>query len=409
VVLFVSSRNIGFYIAPRLRRVNAATLPARAALLQGADEKEGARLPGIITADRAVPGVSNARRAGRRTAAGRCSAPRWPGEHLSAVDVLGIRLLGVNAQTLHKLLLSAVIVVVAIVVRLGLRKLEGALDVEASKRVIWTEKTIRLLVGAAAVFFIASIWFEDAHNLAIFSGLVAGGLAIASQRVLQAIAGFFVIVFGRAFNLGDRIEMGGVRGDVIDIGLLKTTVMEMGIPAKVQPDPSHWVAARQYTGRVVTVVNSEVFEKPVFNYSRSFDFVWDEISLPIKYGTDLRVVEHVALDATRPLTADIVREAEQQLEKIKHRYILGGAADLEPRTYVRLTDNWVEVTVRFIARPAGVRELKDRISRRLLSGLQSAGLEIASSTFEIVGLPTLPVRVEGVPDEGEETQASDIQ
>jgi small-conductance mechanosensitive channel len=323
--------------------------------------------------------------------------------------VLGIRLLGINAQTLHKLLLSVFVVVVAIVVRLGLRKLEGALDVEASKRVIWTEKTVRLLVGAAAVFFIASIWFEDAHNLAIFSGLVAGGLAIASQRVLQAIAGFFVIVFGRAFNLGDRIEMGGVRGDVIDIGLLKTTVMEMGIPAKVQPDPSHWVAARQYTGRVVTVVNSEVFEKPVFNYSRSFDFVWDEITLPIKYGTDLRVVERIALDATRAMTADIVRDAEQQLDKIKHRYILAGAADLEPRTYVRLTDNWIEVTVRFIARPAGVRELKDRISRRILSGLQSAGLEIASSTFEIVGLPTLPVRVEGVPDEGEETQASDIQ
>jgi hypothetical protein len=123
----------------------------------------------------------------------------------------------------------------------------------------------------------------------------------------------------------------------------------------------------------------------------------------------LRVVERIALDATRAMTADIVRDAEQQLDKIKHRYILAGAADLEPRTYVRLTDNWIEVTVRFIARPAGVRELKDRISRRILSGLQSAGLEIASSTFEIVGLPTLPVRVEGVPDEGEETQASDIQ
>jgi small-conductance mechanosensitive channel len=325
------------------------------------------------------------------------------------VEVLGIRLLGVNLQTLHKLLLTAIIIAIAVVVRLGLRKIETALDVDASKRIIWTEKAIRLLVGAAALFFIASIWFEDAHNLALFSGLVAGGLAIASQRVLQAIGGFLVIVFGRTFNLGDRIEMGGVRGDVVDIGLLKTTVMEMGIPAKVQPDPSHWVAGRQYTGRVVTVVNSEVFEKPVFNYSRSFDFVWDEIELPVKYGTDLHVLERIVLDAARALTSDIVRDASQQLEKVKHRYVLAGSADLEPRTYVRLTDNWIEVTVRFIARPSAVRELKDRMSRRILGGLQGAGIELASATFEIVGLPPLPVHVEGIPDDGEETQASDIQ
>jgi small-conductance mechanosensitive channel len=330
------------------------------------------------------------------------------GAHFAGVELLGIRLLGVNAQTAHKLLLTAVVILLAVAVRLALRQLESALDVEVSKRIIWTEKTVRFVVGGAAVFLIASIWFEDPHNLAVFSGLVAGGLAIASQSALQAVAGFFVIVFGRAFNLGDRIEMGGVRGDVIDIGLLKTTVMEMGVPAKVQPDPSHWVAGRQYTGRVVTVVNSAVFEKPVFNYSRNFDFVWDEIDLPVKYGTDLRVLERIVLDATRSLTGDIAREAAAQLEKVKDRYILAGAADLEPRTYVRLTDNWIEVTVRFVARPAGVRELKDRISRRILSGLQSAGIELASATFEIVGVPPLPVHVEGIPED-EETQASDIQ
>jgi small-conductance mechanosensitive channel len=230
----------------------------------------------------------------------------------------------------------------------------------------------------------------------VFSGLVIGGLAVASQKLMQAVAGFFVIVFGKTFNLGDRIEMGGVRGDVLDIGLLKTTVMEMGVPESQQPDPKHWINARQYTGRIVTVVNSEVFEKPVFNYSRQFDYLWDEIQLPLKYDVDLRAAERIALEAVRSATEEITREAREVLQKMKDKYLIR-ESELVPRAFIRLTDNWIELSVRFIARPFGVRELKDRISRRLLTALQDEGIQIASTTFEVVGLPT--VRLEATAEE----------
>jgi small-conductance mechanosensitive channel len=312
------------------------------------------------------------------------------------VELFGVHLLGLNADVLRKLILSGVIVVAAIVARLALRKIEDALHRQVSRRAIWTEKALRILVGLAAILVLGSIWFDNPHNVAVFSGLVVGVVAVASQKLMQAVAGFFVIVFGKTFNLGDRIEMGGVRGDVLDIGLLKTTVMEMGVPESQQPDPKHWINARQYTGRIVTVVNSEVFEKPVFNYSRQFDYLWDEIQLPLKYDVDLRTAERIALDAVRSATEDIVSEARGALQNIEGKYLIR-ESELAPRAFIRLTDNWIELSVRFIARPFGVRELKDRISRRLLTALEDEGIQIASTTFEVVGLPT--VRLEATAEE----------
>lgn len=94
------------------------------------------------------------------------------------------------------------------------------------------------------------------------------------------MAGYVLILRGSTFNVGDRIVMGGVRGDVIALGFMQTTIMEMGQPPPVQSaDPAMWVKARQYTGRVVTVSNLEVFDEPVFNYTREFPYLWEEITV----------------------------------------------------------------------------------------------------------------------------------
>ena len=116
---------------------------------------------------------------------------------------------------------------------------------------------------------LVSVWFDDPTRLATALGLVTAGLAFALQRVITALAGYIVILRGKTFNVGDRITMGGVRGDVIALGFIQTTIMEMGQPPAVQnADPAMWVRARQYTGRVVTVTNDKIFTEPVYNYSR---------------------------------------------------------------------------------------------------------------------------------------------
>lgn len=292
---------------------------------------------------------------------------------------------------LRKLGFSALVLLIAGVARVLLHRLEDRGRVHLSVRTVWTRKFLGLGIGVIAAVLLGAIWFESGAHLATFTGLVGAGLAFASQQALLSLAAFFVITFGRVFNIGERIEMGGVRGDVVDIGLLKTTVMEMGVPEQLIPNPNHWVGARQYTGRLVTLTNSKIFDQPVFNLSRNFEFLWEELRIPLKYDVDLQLAERIVLDAVREATRDIHLRAHTELRRMRQRFLLQENANVEPHTYVHLTDNWIELAVRFVSPTHGIREIKDRLSRNVLYGFRQHGIEIASTTQEIVGFPRIKV------------------
>jgi small-conductance mechanosensitive channel len=155
-----------------------------------------------------------------------------------------------------------------------------------------------------------------------------------------------------------------------------------------------WVHSRQYSGRIVTISNDQIFEEPVYNYSRDFKYIWEEMHIPISYKDDWRRAEQILLEAVGQHTQEIQHLAGPDLQQLKDRYFVQ-EADLRPRVYVRLTDNWVELAVRFLCGTHDVRLLKDQISREVLNGLDAAGIGIASGTYDIVGLP--PIRVESLP------------
>jgi len=232
----------------------------------------------------------------------------------------------------------------------------------------------------------------NAHDLALFAGFTAVALAVAFRKPLHAFAGFLAIVLGRRFARGDRIEVGGLRGEVLRVGPLSTSLLE-----SPPGDAGRPADAGKPGGRIVTFSNSAVFDGPVFKDAEDFDYLFGEIALPLKYDVDLRTAERVCLEAARAATQEVVQEAKARLGTTRRSF---GAEDLEPRVYVRLTDNWIELSIRFLGRPSGVREMKDRISRRLLSAFGEEGISIASATFEVVGMA--PVRLEGgSPEEGD--------
>jgi small-conductance mechanosensitive channel len=310
-----------------------------------------------------------------------------------AVRIFGVTLVGVTAETGRKVLLSVAVIaglalsarVVEALVRLAL---PGESRVHGR---FYGRQAVRLAVAALGLLLLLSIWFDDPRRLTTAAGLVTAGLAIALQRVIIAFAAYFVILRGRIFRVGDRIVMGGVRGDVIGLGFLRTTIMEMGQPPPVRSDePAIWVEARQYSGRIVTVTNDKVFDEAVYNYTRDFPYLWEELRLPIPYTADRSEAERILLDAARAHTVKIAELSAGALRELRRRYFVD-SQDLAPRVYWRLTDNWLELTVRFVTREHGVREIKDAMSREILARLTAAGIQIPSTTFELTGLP--PVRV----------------
>ncbi|HEY0995268.1 MAG TPA: mechanosensitive ion channel domain-containing protein [Gemmatimonadaceae bacterium] len=314
---------------------------------------------------------------------------------LQGLQVFGVRLAGFNPATGRKVLLTlgfvAVLMGASYLLRLVLRLVLG--HVQEGRAAFWSRQGTQIVTALLLSLGLASIWFDDPARLGSFLGLLAAGVAIALQRVVTAFAAYLIVLRGRVYTVGDRITMGGVRGDVVALGFMQTTVMEMGEPPAVQgAEPPVWVHSRQYTGRLVRVTNDRIFDSPVYNYTREFPYLWEEIRLPVKYGADRRRAEEILLDAARRHTADVVAEATPALQRLRDRFTFKGEAGLDPAVYYRLTDNWLELTVRFVCREHGVRRLKDAISRDILEALEGAGLEVASATYEIVGLPPLELR-----------------
>jgi small-conductance mechanosensitive channel len=306
---------------------------------------------------------------------------------------LGINWVGISAENGKKLVLSLVFIVVVTLLRMTIRWLVGQVFSRTDNRMeqtrFWTRQGVSLLSAIVLVLGLLSIWLNDPARLATAFGLMSAGLAFALQQVITSFAGYFVILRGSTFTVGDRISMGGVRGDVMRLGFIQTTIMEMGQPPSVQSaDPAVWVKSRQFTGRIVTVTNSKIFAEPVFNYTRDFEFLWEEMMIPITYTEDRAKVEQILLEVAARHAIDpdkLDGSARQDL----HRKFGIEPLHMKPRVFFRITDNWLELNLRFVVDIHGIRDVKDAMSRDIVEAFDKEHIGIASATYDIVGFPAL--------------------
>ncbi|MBA3253500.1 MAG: mechanosensitive ion channel [Burkholderiaceae bacterium] len=324
------------------------------------------------------------------------------------MEFLGIKWVGLNAENGQKLLLSFVFIFAVLLfgafARWATRLVTSRTDHASEQTRFWTRQAISLVAAIVLILGLLSIWFNDPTRLTTAFGLMSAGLAFALQQVITAFAGYFVILRGATFTVGDRISMGGVRGDVLRLGFIQTTIMEMGQPPSVQAaDPAMWVKSRQFTGRIVTVSNARIFSDPVFNYTRDFPFIWEEMTIPITYKDDRRRVEEILLEAARRHGEDPAAIAADAKADLERRFSIV-AFDLKPRVFFRITDNWLELTVRFIVGTHRIRAAKDAMSRFIVDELDAAGIGIASATYDIVGFPAIEMRMPK--DDGDRARAS---
>jgi len=169
---------------------------------------------------------------------------------------------------------------------------------------------------------------------------------------------------------GDRIEVDGVSGDVIDIELMYTKLMEIGGDANYD----------QFTGKIMGIPNSFVLEKVVTNYSRDFAFIWEEMMLPITYSSNLKKATGIMEGAATRLTKQFVEKSKKQLKKMTYKYLLE-PRDVKPTVYVIPTDNWIELRLRFIVDAKHRRTHVDPVFKEILDKFQKAkDIRISSKT-----------------------------
>jgi small-conductance mechanosensitive channel len=307
-----------------------------------------------------------------------------------SVKLFGVTLIGATTENWHKLLLTIAFIVIAWAIAWALRHLLQLFigSRSGTRFQFWAKQGVGLAVAAIVVVGILSIWFDNPARLAGVLGLIGAGIAFALQRVITAIAGYFVILRGKTFNVGDRIVMGGVRGDVIGLSFMQTRIMEMGVSPKEEGDEPSWVRSRQFTGRIVTVTNDKVFDCPVYNYTHDFPYIWDEMSLPLRYQADRATAERVLLDSARTHALTEDRLGRDEVKRLEERFGIK-VGEIDPRVYWRITNNWLDLTVRFLGPDHGIRGIKDKITRDVLAAIEPAEIVIASERQEQVTGPNL--------------------
>jgi small-conductance mechanosensitive channel len=273
-------------------------------------------------------------------------------------------------------LVATAIVVVATAVLLGLAGRFAGWWLDDPYARFHARKLTRYAIFLVAIVALAVVWRSLAGNVGVILGFAAAGIAFAMQEVIGAIAGWFNVTSGRIYRIGDRIELGGVRGDVIDITLLRTKMLEIGSAT----DDKSWVKGRQHTGRIVAVSNKSTFTSPVYNFSAIFEFIWEELTVPIAYRSDWHTAEQIIKEEA--VAASASEGAKAAISAMERRYPIPHA-EVEPRVFVRATDNWMELSARFIVPVRGARTAKDEITRRIRERLDQAGIEIASETEEV--------------------------
>ncbi|ACB53922.1 unknown [Crocosphaera subtropica ATCC 51142] len=286
--------------------------------------------------------------------------------------------------TVEKLIEVAVgIVVIWILLRL-LRRFLGRYIKDADIR-YRTRKGITFMGYLLILLYTASVFSNSLGQLTVVFGVVGAGIAFAMQEIIVSFAGWIAISFGQFYKPGDRVLLGGIMGDVIDISILRTTLMECG----------DWVKADLYNGRIVRIANSFVFKEPVYNYSGDFPFLWDEIKVPVKYGSDYKLARQLLDNVVHEVVGDYVHFAQEKWEKMVRKYLIEDAR-IEPMVTLIANDNWVEFTIRYVVDYKLRRAKKDELFIRILEEIDKTEgkIKLGSATFELVEAPNLNVNIQ---------------
>ena len=252
-----------------------------------------------------------------------------------------------------------------------------------------------LLVTLALIVTVLCLWARLLQNKGTFFGIVVAGLAVALREPLLSIAGRVSIIAGSIYQVGDRIEFQGMAGDVIGIGIFYTRMLELG----------NWIHGDQTTGRIVEFPNSSVYQHAVYNYTQSFSWIWDELTLPVTYSSDVAAATEILLTTGEEYTRDFVASAAGEIEKLRTIFLVPDL-NLKPTVYTRVTSNYVELTMRYLVDPRKRRAASSWLHAHVFERVRAnASIGIGSDTMDL----TVHSPQKKEPQPGPVTPASTIE
>jgi small-conductance mechanosensitive channel len=250
---------------------------------------------------------------------------------------------GFPPEIQSKILSSILIIFFLWLIRLIIIQVAWRQSEDAHIRYRW-QKFSAYTVAGIGTLLIGRVWFEGIQSLATYFGLLSAGLAIALKDLITSMAGWLFIMWRRTIAVGDRIEIGELKGDVIDIRLFKFTLLEVG----------NWVDADQSTGRIIHIPNSMILTTPLANYTKGFQFIWHEIPVLITFESNWKKAKKVLAEIGGRHALHLTEAAEQRIKQASKKYMIFYKT-LTPVVYTTVKDCGVLLTIRYLIAPRNRR------------------------------------------------------
>ncbi|MBN2288064.1 MAG: mechanosensitive ion channel [Candidatus Glassbacteria bacterium] len=249
---------------------------------------------------------------------------------------------------------SLVIILVLWLLRSLINRIVVKKTEDLRTRYNWRKTTAYVAVFLGFIL-IGRVWFKGVQSLATFLGLLSAGLAIALKDLVSGLAGWIFILWRRPFAVGDRIQIGDNAGDVIDIRPFQFTVMEIG----------RWVDADQSTGRIIHVPNSSVLNQSLINYSKGFQYIWNEIPVLVTFESDWKKAKIILQSILDKHAEHPGEKAEKKLKEASTKFLIHYNV-LTPTVYTSVKDSGVLLTLRYLTEPRKRRGSEQTVWEKIL-------------------------------------------
>lgn len=279
---------------------------------------------------------------------------------------------GISEGTQAKLLASIITVATLVLLRwLTVRAIHRRIeDPEVTYR---TRKVATYITSLVSALTLVWIWIDALDSFTTYLGLVSAGIAIALTDVLKNLAGWAYVLLRRPFRVGDRIEIGDTKGDVVDIRIFRFSLLEVG----------NWVDAEQSTGRLVHVPNGLLFTERLANYTEGFEYIWHEIPVLVTFESDWKAAREIMERVLAERIPVVEAAAAQRIRSTAKSYHIRLGA-LTPRVYLTVRDSGVLLTARLLVDVRARRGSDEAFWEGVLEGFAAnPNVELAYPTIRM--------------------------
>ncbi len=278
----------------------------------------------------------------------------------------------VQATPIMKLLSTFLIIFSLWIIHIVINRIVAKQTENVKVRYTWRQASLYTTL-ALGIFLVGRQWILGLHSILTVLGLIAAGLTIAHKEMLLNLAGWGTNFWRGVFTEGDRIQIGSHQGDVVATGILYFTLLEIG----------NWSGGDQSTGRIIKVPNSLIHIEPIINYTKSFPYIWNEVSVIITPKSDWKRAESLLLEIGNAHIGEIVTKAEQALKHLKNEVIV--FKTLTPSVYIKLNQSkpaGIELTLRYLCKPRQRRNTEQNIYRSVLEKFQQNQINLSYEGWE---------------------------